>query len=106
MGGDDTLTAGPDGSFLFGDFFSADFFSDTAAIDYDFSVFGNDLLIGGAGEDILVGGPGKDTMIGGGGGDFYFLGGGGRDVIQEAAGGGKDTVVTDARTFALGSKPN
>ena len=101
MGGDDTLTAGSGGSFLFGDFFSAEFFNDSVP-NYDFSVVGNDLLIGGTSEDIMVGGPGNDTMIGGGGGDLYILIGGGRDVIQEAAGGGRDTVLTNASTYTLG----
>ena len=101
MGGDDTLTAGSGGSFLFGDFFSAELFNGSV-FNYDFSVVGNDLLIGGASEDIMVGGPGNDTMIGGSGGDLYILIGGGRDVIQEAAGGGRDSVLTNASTFTLG----
>lgn len=102
MSGDDTLKAGDGGSFLFGDYFPADGFNDNGALFYDFSVIGNDLLIGGAGEDIMVGGPGNDTMIGGGGGDFYALIGGGRDVIRESAGHGKDTVFVSTAAYTLG----
>jgi Ca2+-binding RTX toxin-like protein len=51
----------------------------------------NDLLLGDAGNDTLDGGTGDDTLKGGVGNDFYvvdsFL-----DVVEEGAGGGKDTI--------------
>jgi Ca2+-binding RTX toxin-like protein len=103
MGGNDILTAGATRSILIGDYFSADLFADSnLAPSYDFTIKGNDKLIGGAGEDVLLGGPGNDTMIGGDGGDYYILNGGGRDVIRETARGGRDTVFVNVTEYTLG----
>jgi Ca2+-binding RTX toxin-like protein len=54
---------------------------------------GGDLLNGGLGADTLDGGAGKDTLIGGGGDDLFRIDNG-QDVLQEALGGGYDTVIT------------
>ncbi|HEX8258315.1 MAG TPA: hypothetical protein VF589_11845, partial [Allosphingosinicella sp.] len=55
-------------------------------------VVGDDELEGGGGNDTLVGGLGADFMTGGTGDDFYIVSDRG-DVVIEAAGGGRDTVM-------------
>ncbi len=52
---------------------------------------GNDWLRGGNGRDTLDGSSGRDTLMGGAGNDTYIVD---RvdDVVQEAAGSGRDTV--------------
>lgn len=104
MAGNDTLNGGTGNDFLFGDYFSADLFSDTLTgpPSYDFTVVGNDKLYGGAGGDTLIGGPGSDVMSGGSGNDWYALQGGGVDKIIELARGGKDTVQTSDTFYTLG----
>jgi Ca2+-binding RTX toxin-like protein len=60
---------------------------------------GDDLLLGLAGSDTLDGGEGVDFMLGGAGNDTYYadrL----EDVIIEAEGEGRDTVLA-ASTFVL-----
>jgi len=52
---------------------------------------GNDSLLGGIGGDTLDGGVGNDTMNGGDGDDVYVVNGV-KDVVQEAAGEGADTI--------------
>jgi Ca2+-binding RTX toxin-like protein len=54
---------------------------------------GDDELLGGGGSDTLVGGLGADTMSGGAGDDFYIVSDRG-DVVVEAAGEGRDTVMS------------
>lgn len=53
---------------------------------------GNNTLSGDAGNDTLDGGAGNDILRGGTGDDVYFVGTG--DVIEEAVGGGTDTVIS------------
>jgi len=52
---------------------------------------GHDWLRGGKGRDTLDGGGGRDTLIGGAGNDTYIVDSL-DDVVQESAGGGRDTV--------------
>ena len=51
----------------------------------------NDLLLGDAGNDTLDGGLDDDTLKGGAGNDLYIVGSL-FDVVEEAPGGGKDTI--------------
>lgn len=69
---------------------------------------GNDTLEGNAGNDRLGGGAGADVMRGGAGDDIYInpvLSGAGADTIEEMAGGGTDTVQSDA-TLSIADTPN
>ena len=52
---------------------------------------GNNSLDGGAGDDTLIGGGGDDTLAGGVGNDVYYVDSA-TDVVNEAVGGGDDTV--------------
>jgi VCBS repeat-containing protein len=56
---------------------------------------GIDTLDGGLGNDTLVGSAGSDIMNGGAGDDTYFVSDIG-DVVNEAVGGGTDTVVVSS----------
>jgi Ca2+-binding RTX toxin-like protein len=58
-----------------------------------------DLLDGGAGNDTLNGGTADDTMRGGAGNDTYVVDNA-ADVVEEASGGGTDTVNSSV-TFSL-----
>jgi Ca2+-binding RTX toxin-like protein len=60
---------------------------------------GDNILIGNAGANQLKGGAGADTMQGGLGNDIYAVGGA-DDIVNEAGGGGIDTVQS-AVTFDL-----
>jgi Ca2+-binding RTX toxin-like protein len=61
---------------------------------------GDDLLEGGAGADRLDGGAGVDWMIGGTGDDVYIVDNA-LDVVQEAAGQGRDRIETTLSTYDL-----
>lgn len=83
---------------------------------------GNDLLTGGAGNDTLDGGDGVNrligeegndtmsafegsaTMTGGAGNDIYVIGAGIHVTVVEKAGGGIDTIRTDAPSLTLRSE--
>ena len=62
---------------------------------------GNDALIGGKGNDRLDGGIGDDRMAGGRDDDTYSVDST-RDVVEEEAGQGTDTVIARA-SFTLGA---
>ena len=67
-----------------------------AGLGGDDRLFGNggdDVLNGGEGGDLLDGGTGNDTMTGGTGDDRYVVDAAG-DIVNEAADGGSDTIVS------------
>ncbi len=63
---------------------------------------GNDTLLGGTASDTLDGGAGNDSLAGGAGDDAYIFDGSnlGADTVNEAVGGGADTL--DFRAFTGG----
>ena len=66
---------------------------------------GNDTIVGSAYDDILQGGEGYDTLTGLGGNDIYAFGGEvdlGVDTIEEAVGGGSDTLDFTDLFFGAG----
>lgn len=64
---------------------------------------GNDKVVGGAGNDWIDGGAGKDNMIGGAGDDTYYVDA--KDKVNEVAGGGNDTIVTNS-SYSLAKLAN
>jgi Ca2+-binding RTX toxin-like protein len=62
---------------------------------------GDDHIEAGAGNDVLTGGLGADILIGGAGDDTYEVSDA-RAIIQEAADGGRDTVVSLINDYRLG----
>src|SRR3546814_5421638 len=79
----------------------SDWSSDVCSSDLLYGGDGDDLLYGGEDNDFLYGGDGDDTLIGGDG-DNLLIGGAGDDlyiarssdnIIEEAVGGGNDTIA-------------
>jgi Ca2+-binding RTX toxin-like protein len=77
--------------------------------DVDTGGFGNSLnniITGNSGDNVMAGGDGIDTLIGGAGDDTYILGRNGDDdaldKIVEAAGGGRDRVISNSHDTTLG----
>src|SRR3546814_15285042 len=83
----------------------SDWSSDVCSSDLLYGGDGDDLLYGGEDNDFLYGGDGDDTLIGGDG-DNLLIGGAGDDlyiarssdnIIEEAVGGGNDTIRSEER---------
>jgi VCBS repeat-containing protein len=69
---------------------------------------GNDTINGGSGNDTITGGTGTNTLIGGSGDDTYIVdatSGLESSAIQEIAGGGTDSVMTNG-SFSIESIGN
>ena len=58
---------------------------------------------GSSANNILDGGTGSDTMTGLAGNDTYAVVDAAHDVVNEAVGGGTDTVLTNLATYTLGA---
>lgn len=104
LAGNDTLTGGIAGDYLFGDSFGSYFWSNSGPHDLDpfgQDLIGNDVLYGGAGNDTLAGGLGQDSLFGGIG-DDQFVVDSRFDLIVELAGGGNDRVVVTTTIYTLG----
>ncbi|MBK8176445.1 MAG: calcium-binding protein [Rhodospirillales bacterium] len=98
--GDDTFTGtvniknviyGYGGNDSFTGFSNRDVFFGGNGDDSLLGMAGNDLLKGDAGNDTLDGGTGSDQMVGGTGDDLFIVDSTG-DTVNEASGGGTDTV--------------
>ncbi|WP_305123587.1 calcium-binding protein [Methylocystis suflitae] len=55
---------------------------------------GSDTLNGAGGNDVLDGGGGGNNVMNGGAGDDFYYVNSGSDIVNEAVGGGRDTVMT------------
>ena len=62
-----------------------------AGVRYVNGTWAGETLHGSAGADQFEGGGGRDTLVGGAGDDYYWVRDT-RDVVQEAPGGGVDTI--------------
>ena len=63
---------------------------------------GNDRLVGNDGSDTLDGGAGSDVMIGGAGGDMYYVDSTADRVVEQAATGSADTIISTV-DYVLGA---
>ena len=97
--GDDHIAGGAGNDLLAGGYGNDQMFGGDGN-DGVYGGLGWDVMEGGAGNDSLDGGLGLDLMVGGAGNDRYTLSDRG-DVVQEAALGGIDTVVTGAFSVNL-----
>src|SRR3546814_10593672 len=82
VAGDDTILGGEGSDTLYGG-------------DGDDLLYGgddNDFLYGGDGDDTLIGGDGDNLLIGGAGDDLYIARSS-DNIIEEAVGGGNDTIA-------------
>lgn len=88
--GDDGISGGAGNDTLFGNS-GNDILKGNDGLDQLSGGIGNDTLDGGTGNDTLDGGPGIDTMAGKGGNDVYVVDTS-TDVVNEAAGDGRDVI--------------
>jgi Ca2+-binding RTX toxin-like protein len=92
-----SLTAGADGSILFGGT-GHDYLNGGNSADVLFGGAGNDVLYGGSGNDQLNGDAGNDQLYGGAGADSLF-GGAGADRLHGGTGNDQMTGGTGADSF-------
>jgi Ca2+-binding RTX toxin-like protein len=74
----------------------ADFLSGYGGNDTLVGNAGSDTLDGGSGNDTLNGASGADSLVGGAGNDIYVINDTIDFVIEAAAGGGTDIIITSA----------
>ena len=75
------------------------------AANYLYGQAGNDTLVGGGGNDWLFGEDGLDRFFGGNGDDFFAVDNA-AELIFEDAGGGTDTVRSDASHYLYANVEN
>ncbi len=101
MGGNDTIKGDAGYNILIGDFANANYLNSLlngddaelpAPVPYDWTVKGNDSLIGGGGTDILIADQGRDTLNGGGDDDNLGVTFNNLDELTFIGSSGYDTV--------------